>query len=296
MSPSPSLAGKTVFITGATRGIGLAIARRAARDGANVAIAAKTVDPHPKLSGTLATAAQEIRDAGGQALGVQCDIRDEQQVLDAVAKTVEEFGGIDVCVNNASAISLTGTLATEMKRYDLMNQVNARGTFLVSKSCLPHLLKAENPHILNMAPPLDMAAKWFAHHTAYTMAKMGMSMCTLGMSAEFAEQGVAVNSLWPLTTVDTAAVRNVLGGEEMAAVSRTPEVLADAAYAIVTRPSRECTGNFFIDEQVLRDEGVTDFSIYGPASGAKPLMDFFIPDDIAERYADGVTNAFATPQ
>lgn len=288
-----SLAGKTLFITGATRGIGLAIAKRAARDGANVAIAAKTVDPHPKLPGTLSTAAEEIREAGGQALGVQCDIRDEQQVTAAVARTVEEFGGIDVCVNNASAISITGTLQTDMKRYDLMNQVNARGTFLVSKTCLPHLLEADNPHILNMAPPLDMAAKWFANHTAYTMAKMGMSMCTLGMSAEFAEQGVAVNSLWPLTTVDTAAVRNVLGGDEMAAVSRTPEVLADAAYAIVTRPSRECTGNFFIDEQVLRDEGVTDFSVYGPASGKKPLMDFFVPDEIAERYADGVTNAFA---
>lgn len=288
-----SLAGKTVFITGATRGIGLAIARRAARDGANVAIAAKTVDPHPKLPGTLSTAADEVREAGGQALGVQCDIRDEQQVQAAVAKTVEEFGGIDICVNNASAISITGTLATEMKRYDLMNQVNARGTFLVSKTCLPHLLEADNPHILNMAPPLDMAPKWFAGHTAYTMAKMGMSMCTLGMSAEFAEQGVAVNSLWPLTTIDTAAVRNVLGGDEMAAVSRTPEVLADAAYAIVTKPSRECTGNFFIDEQVLRDEGVTDFSVYGPAGGAKPLMDFFVPDEIAERYADGVTNAFA---
>jgi len=288
-----SLAGKTLFITGATRGIGLAIALRAARDGANVAIAAKTVDPHPKLPGTLSSAAQEIRAAGGQALPVQCDIRDEQQVVDAVARTAEQFGGIDVCVNNASAISITGTLQTEMKRYDLMNQVNARGTFLVSKTCLPHLLKADNPHILNMAPPLDMAAKWFSGHVAYTMAKMGMSMCTLGMSAEFADAGVAVNSLWPLTTVDTAAVRNVLGGDEMASVSRTPQVLADAAYAIVTRPSRECTGNFFIDEEVLREEGVTDFGVYGPAGGKKPLMDFFVPDEVAERYADTVTNAFA---
>jgi citronellol/citronellal dehydrogenase len=287
-----SLAGKTVFITGATRGIGLAIAKRAARDGANVAIAAKTVDPHPKLPGTLSTAAEEIRAAGGQALGVQCDIRDEEQVVNAVAKAVEEFGGIDICINNASAISLTPTLQTEMKRYDLMNQVNARGTFLVSKTCLPHLLKADNPHILNMAPPLDMAAKWFAPHVAYTAAKMGMSICTLGMSAEFAEQGVAVNSLWPLTTVDTAAVRNVLGGDQMAAVSRTPDVLADAAYAIVNRPARECTGNFFIDEDVLREEGVTDFSVYGPDSGQKPLMDFFIPDETAARYADAVTNMF----
>ena len=194
-----TLAGKTIFITGATRGIGLAIALRAARDGANIAIAAKTVDPHPKLPGTLSTAAQEIRDAGGQAIGVACDIRHEDQVVAAVEKTVEEFGGIDICVNNASAISLTGTLQTEMKRYDLMNQVNARGTFLVSKTCLPHLLKAENPHILTLSPPLDMAAKWFAPHVAYTMAKMGMSMCTLGMSAELASEGVAVNSLWPRT-------------------------------------------------------------------------------------------------
>jgi citronellol/citronellal dehydrogenase len=287
-----SLAGKTLFITGATRGIGLAIARRAARDGANVAIAAKTVDPHPKLPGTLATASQEIEQAGGTALGVPCDIRDEQQVVSAVEKTVETFGGIDVCVNNASAISLTPTLQTEMKRYDLMNQVNARGTFLVSKTCLPYLLQAENPHILNLAPPLDMAAKWFAPHVAYTSAKMGMSLCTLGMSAEFAEQGVAVNSLWPLTTIDTAAVRNVLGGDQMAAVSRTPEVLADAAYAIVTRPARACTGNFFIDEDVLREEGVTDFSVYGPASGAKPLLDFFVPDPVVERYADEVTTLF----
>ena len=287
-----SLAGKTLFITGATRGIGLAIARRAARDGANIAIAAKTVDPHPKLPGTLSTAADEIRASGGQALGVHCDIRHEEQVLAAVQKTVDEFGGIDICVNNASAISLTGTLATEMKRYDLMNQVNARGTFLVSKACLPHLLTAENPHILNMAPPLDMAAKWFANHVAYTTAKMGMSLCTLGMSAEFADQGVAVNSLWPLTTIDTAAVRNVLGGDQMASVSRTPEVLADAAHAILCRPSRECTGNFFIDEEVLRQEGVTDFSGYGPGSGQKPLMDFFIPDEVAERFAGEVTNAF----
>ena len=287
-----SLAGKTIFITGATRGIGLGIATRAARDGANIAIAAKTVDPHPKLPGTLSTAAQAIRDAGGQAIGVPCDIRDEAQVVAAVEAAVQEFGGIDICVNNASAISLTPTLQTDMKRYDLMNQVNARGTFLVSKTCLPHLLEAENPHILNMAPPLDMAAKWFAPHVAYTTAKMGMSLCTLGMSAEFAEQGVAVNSLWPLTTIDTAAVRNVLGGDQMASVSRTPEVLADAAYAILTKPAREVTGNFFIDEDVLRAEGVTDFSVYGPASGQKPLMDFFIPADVVERYADTVTNAF----
>ncbi len=287
-----SLAGKTVFITGATRGIGLAIATRAAKDGANIVVAAKTVDPHPKLPGTLSTAVAAIEDAGGKAIGVPCDIRDEAQVVAAVEAGVAEFGGIDVCVNNASAISLTPTLKTDMKRYDLMNQVNARGTFLVSKTCLPHLLEADNPHILNMAPPLDMQAKWFAPHVAYTTAKMGMSICTLGMAAEFAEQGVAVNSLWPLTTIDTAAVRNVLGGDSMAAVSRTPDVLADAAYAIVTKPSREVTGNFFIDEDVLRAEGVTDFSVYGPASGQKPLMDFFVPDDVVERYADEVSNMF----
>jgi citronellol/citronellal dehydrogenase len=287
-----SLAGKTVFITGATRGIGLAIATRAAKDGANIVVAAKTVDPHPKLPGTLSTAVAAIEDAGGTAIGVPCDIRDEAQVVAAVEAGVAEFGGIDVCVNNASAISLTPTLKTDMKRYDLMNQVNARGTFLVSKTCLPHLLEADNPHILNMAPPLDMQAKWFAPHVAYTTAKMGMSICTLGMAAEFAEQGVAVNSLWPLTTIDTAAVRNVLGGDSMAAVSRTPDVLADAAYAIITKPSREVTGNFFIDEDVLRAEGVTDFSVYGPASGQKPLMDFFVPDDVVERYADEVSNMF----
>ena len=287
-----SLAGRTMFITGATRGIGLAIATRAARDGASVIVAAKTVDPHPKLPGTLSTAVQAIEEAGGRAIGVPCDIRDESQVQAAVDAGVAEFGGIDICVNNASAISLTPTLQTEMKRYDLMNQVNARGTFLVSKTCLPHLLTSENPHILTLSPPLDVQAKWFAPHVAYTMAKMGMSMCTLGMAAEFAEQGVAVNSLWPLTTVDTAAVRNVLGGDQMAAVSRTPEVLADAAYAIVTKPSREVTGNFFIDEDVLRDEGVTDFSIYGPGSGQKPRMDFFIPDATVERYAGEVTNMF----
>ena len=287
-----SLAGKTVFITGATRGIGLAIATRAAKDGANIVVAAKTVDPHPKLPGTLSTAVADIEAAGGRAIGVPCDIRDEAQVVAAVEASVAEFGGIDVCINNASAISLTPTLQTDMKRYDLMNQVNARGTFLVSKTCLPHLLQAENPHILNMAPPLDMQAKWFAGHVAYTTAKMGMSICTLGMAAEFAEQGVAVNSLWPLTTIDTAAVRNVLGGDSMAAVSRTPDVLADAAYAIVTKPSREVTGNFFIDEDVLRAEGVTDFSVYGPASGQKPLMDFFVPDEVVERYADEVSNMF----
>ncbi len=242
-------------------------------------IAAKTAEPHPKLPGTIYTAAEEIEAAGGKALAVLCDIREEAQVAEAVGKTVERFGGIDICINNASAIQLTGTLATDMKRYDLMNGVNARGTFLVSKTCIPHLKKAANPHILNLSPPLDMAAKWFKNHVAYTMAKFGMSMCTLGMSAEFARDGIAVNSLWPLTAIDTAAVRNLLGGEAVASMSRLPTIMADAAHAILTRPSRECTGNFFIDELVLREEGVTDFSVYAPGAKGPLAGDFFVPDE-----------------
>jgi citronellol/citronellal dehydrogenase len=274
-----SLKGKTIFISGGSRGIGLAIAMRAARDGANVTIAAKTAEPHPKLPGTIYTAADEIEAAGGKALAVLCDIREEAQVAEAVDKTVERFGGIDICINNASAIQLTGTLQTDMKRYDLMNGVNARGTFLVSKTCIPHLKKAENPHILNLSPPLDMAAKWFKNHVAYTMAKFGMSMCTLGMSAEFAKDGIAVNSLWPLTAIDTAAVRNLLGGEAVASMSRLPTIMADAAHAILTRPSRDCTGNFFIDELLLREEGVTDFSVYAPGAKGPLAGDFFVPDE-----------------
>ena len=275
-----SLKGKTVFISGGSRGIGLAIALRAARDGANVTIAAKTADPHPKLPGTIYTAAKEIVEAGGKALPVVCDIRDEMQVAEAVEKTVAEFGGIDVCVNNASAIQLTGTLATDMKRYDLMHQINTRGTFLVSKMCIPQLKLAKNPHILNLAPPLDMEAKWFKNHVAYTMAKFGMSMCTLGMSAEFAKDGIAVNSLWPLTAIDTAAVRNLLGGATVAAMSRTPEIMADAFHEIVIKPSRETTGNFFIDELVLRDAGVTDFAKYAPGATGPLAADFFVPDEV----------------
>lgn len=278
-----SLAGKTLFISGGSRGIGLAIALRAARDGANVTIAAKTSEPHPKLPGTIHTAAAEIEKAGGKALAVVCDIREEDQVARAVDETVEAFGGIDICINNASAIHLTGTLATEMKRYDLMHQINTRGTFLVSKTCIPHLKKAQNPHILNLAPPLDMQAKWFKNHVAYTMAKFGMSMCTLGMSAEFAGDGIAVNSLWPLTAIDTAAVRNLLGGEIMASISRAPEIMADAAHAILSRPSRETTGNFFIDELVLREEGVTDFSAYAPGAKGPLAADFFVPDEVFEK-------------
>ncbi len=287
-----SLQGKTLFISGGSRGIGLSIALRAARDGANVTIAAKTAAPHPKLPGTIYTAAEEIEAAGGKALPVICDIREEGQVADAVAKTVERFGGIDICVNNASAIQLTGTLATDMKRFDLMHQINTRGTFMVSKLCIPHLKLAANPHILNLAPPLDMAAKWFKNHVAYTMAKFGMSMCTLGMSAEFARDGIAVNSLWPLTAIDTAAVRNLLGGDSMAAISRLPDIMADAAHAIFSRPARETSGNFFIDEEVLKAEGVIDFSAYAPGAKGPLAGDFFVPDAVFERTDTKVARTF----
>lgn len=287
-----SLKGKTLFISGGSRGIGLAIALRAARDGANVTIAAKTAEPHPKLPGTIYTAAQEIEEAGGKALPVLCDIREESQVDDAVAKTVAAFGCIDICINNASVIQLTGTLETDMKRYDLMHQINTRGTFLVSKMCIPHLKLAKNPHILNLAPPLDIQAKWFKGHVAYTMAKFGMSMCTLGMSAEFARDGIAVNSLWPLTAIDTAAVRNLLGGGTVAAMSRLPEIMADAAHAIVNRPSREATGNFYIDEEVLKAEGVTDFSNYAPGAKGALAGDFFVPDEVFQRSDTKVTGLF----
>jgi citronellol/citronellal dehydrogenase len=272
-----SLKGRTLFITGASRGIGLAIALRAARDGANVAVIAKTMQPHPKLPGTIFTAAEEIEAAGGKALPIACDIRSEEAVIAAVAATVERFGGIDACINNASAISPTGTLETDMKRYDLMNQINARGTFLCSKVTIPYLLKSSNGHILSLSPPLDMQPRWFKNHTAYTMAKFGMSMCTLGMAEEFRGK-IAVNSLWPLTAIDTAAVRNVLGGDMMAKSSRTPEILADAAYAILNRPAATCTGNFYIDEEVLREEGVSDLSIYSHDPKAPLVPDFFVPD------------------
>lgn len=277
-----SLAGKTLFITGASRGIGLAIAKRAAADGANVAIAAKTTEPHPKLPGTIYTAADEIEAAGGKALPLVCDIRFEDQVKGAVKEAVDKFGGLDICINNASAISPTPTLGTDMKRYDLMNEINTRGTFLTSKVCIPHLKNGSNPHILNLAPPLDMDAKWFAPHVAYTIAKMGMSLCTLGMSRELAGDRIAVNSLWPLTAIDTAAVRNVLGGDAMTKSSRTVAIMADAAYEILTRPSAECTGNFFIDEVLLRDAGVTDFDQYAVEPGHDLFRDFFVPDEIAE--------------
>jgi citronellol/citronellal dehydrogenase len=277
--PTSFLKRKTVFISGASRGIGLAIALRAARDGANVAIAAKTAEPHPKLKGTIFTAADEVRAAGGKALPVICDIRDEAQVIAAVDKTVAEFGGIDICVNNASAISLTNSQATDMKRFDLMMGINTRGTFMVSKYCIPHLKKAENPHILMLSPPLDMKAKWFEHSTAYTMAKFGMSMCVLGLSAELNSAGVAVNALWPRTTIATAAVGNLLGGDAMMRASRTPEIMGDAAYVILTKPSREFTGQFCIDDKLLYASGVRDFDRYRVDASVPLASDFFVPDD-----------------
>jgi citronellol/citronellal dehydrogenase len=271
-----TLRGKTLFITGASRGIGKAIGLRAARDGANVVVAAKTIEPHPRLPGTIYTAAQEIEQAGGRALACAVDVRFEDQVQAAVDLAVETFGGIDILVNNASAIQLTGTLATDMKRYDLMQSVNVRGTYLTSKLCLRHLVKAANPHILNLAPPLNLESRWFAPHLAYTMSKYGMSMCVLGMAEEFREQGVAANALWPWTVIATAAVQNLLGGEQIVARSRRPEIVADAAHVILTRPSRECTGNFFIDEEVLAAAGVTDFDQYAVTPGSELIPDFFL--------------------
>jgi citronellol/citronellal dehydrogenase len=272
-----SLADRTLFISGGSRGIGLAIALRAARDGANVALIAKTAEPHPKLEGTIFTAAEQIEEAGGSALPVVGDIRDEQQVEAAVGQAVERFGGIDVCVNNASAINLAGTEALEMKRYDLMQDVNTRGTFVVSKACVPHLKNSENAHVLTLSPPLSMDPRWLKGHVAYTIAKYGMSMCTIGMAEEFRDDGIAFNALWPRTIIATAAVQNLLGGEEAMARSRRPELVADAAHAIVTRPSRECTGNLFLAEDVLAEEGITDMAAYSyGAEAAEPIPDLFV--------------------
>ncbi|KAB2961340.1 MAG: NAD(P)-dependent oxidoreductase [Thermoanaerobaculia bacterium] len=273
--PQATLAGKRLFITGASRGIGLAIARRAALDGARVAVAAKTAEPHPKLPGTIHSAAAEIEAAGGEALALECDIRFEEQVEAAVARAVEAFGGIDILVNNASAISLTGTLETPMKRFDLMHGVNVRGTYLCSRACLPHLLKADNPHVLNLAPPLNLDPKWFAGHVAYTMSKYGMSMCVLGMAEEYRDRGVAFNALWPRTAIATAAIA-MIGGEPMLRHSRKPEILADAAHAILVRPARQCTGNFFLDDEVLAEAGVTDLSGYAVDPAAELVGDFFV--------------------
>lgn len=275
---SGSLKGKTLFITGASRGIGLAIGLRAARDGANVAIAAKTDTPHPKLEGTIHTAAAAIETAGGRALPLLVDVRDEGSVASAIEATAKTFGGIDIVVNNASAISLTRTPDTEMKRFDLMHAINTRGTYMVSKYAIPHLARAENPHIAMLSPPLDMAEKWFAPHLAYSIAKYGMSLCVLGLAGELRRQGIAVNALWPRTTIATAAVQNLLGGEALMQASRTPEILADAAHALFCLPSREITGRFLIDDSFLSELGVTDFSKYRVTPGIPLAPDFFVPD------------------
>ncbi|MBX3422444.1 MAG: NAD(P)-dependent oxidoreductase [Pirellulaceae bacterium] len=274
-----SLKNKTLFITGASRGIGLAIGLRAARDGANVVIAAKTAEPHPKLTGTIYTAANEIRQAGGNALPLAVDIRHEEQVRDAFAKAAAEFGGIDILVNNASAINLVGTEAVEMKRYDLMHGVNTRGTFVCCKYAVPHLKKATNPHVLMISPPLNMEARWFAPHVAYTMAKFGMSMCVLGMAEEFRQEGIAFNALWPRTTIATAAIQNLLGGDKIMRLSRKPDIMADAAHAILTKPSREFTGNFAIDDEVLAQQGIVDLRSYQVDDSLPPeklAPDFFV--------------------
>ena len=274
-----SLQGKTLFITGASRGIGLAIGLRAARDGANVVIAAKTAEAHKHLPGTIYSAAAEIEAAGGQALPLTVDVRDEASVLAAVEAAVARFGGIDICVNNASAIQLTGTLATDMKRYDLMHQVNARGTFLVSKACIPHLKQAANPHILALSPPLDLSPHWFGPHVAYTMAKYSMSLAMLGMAEEFREDGIACNGLWPRTGIATAAIEFALTGKDGLAHCRTPEIMADAAHAIFTSPSRELTGRFLIDDSFLYERGVRDFEKYSVEPGKTLMPDFFVPAD-----------------
>lgn len=273
---------KVLFITGASRGIGKAIALRSAQDGAKIAVVAKTTEPHPKLPGTVYTAVEEIEKAGGKAIPCIADIRFEDQVQAAVNATIKEFGGIDILVNDASAINLTPTLETSIKKFDLMFSVNVRGTFLCSKLCIPYLKKSENPHILNLSPPLNLDPKWFAYHVVYTMSKYGMSMCVLGMAEEFKNDGIAVNALWPRTAIATAAVKNLLGGTTAVKHSRKPEIVADAAYFILTKPSKECTGNFFIDDQVLLENGITDLGKYSIEPGAKLIPDFFL-------YAGGET-------
>ena len=269
-----SLRDKTLFVTGGSRGIGLAIALRAASDGANIVIAAKTVEPHPKLPGTIHSAAREIEAAGGQCLPVQCDIRDEVQIARAIAAAAERFGGIDILVNNASAISLTGTMETQLKRFDLMFGINVRGTYASSQACVPHLRKAANPHILTLSPPLNMNPRWFKNHVAYTMAKYGMSMCVLGMAEEFRSVGIAVNALWPKTIIATAALQMIPGIDP--ARGRKPEIMADAAHWILTQPARACSGNFFIDEEVLREAGVTDLGRYAFDPSKDLLPDLFL--------------------
>ena len=275
-----TLAKKTLFITGASRGIGLAIALKAARDGANIAIAAKTVAPHPKLEGTIYSAAEQIEAEGGKALPIPCDVRDEEQVKSAIKQAAQRFGGIDIVVNNASAIQLTRTPETEMKRFDLMQQVNARATFMVSKYAIPYLENAKNPHILMLSPPLDMQEKWFAPHLAYTMSKFGMSLIVLGLAGELRDKKIAVNALWPRTTIATAAIKNLLGGDEMMRASRSPQIMADAAYAIFMKSAASFTGNFLIDDTFLMSEGVTNFEKYAMEAGVPLYPDFFVPDHV----------------
>jgi citronellol/citronellal dehydrogenase len=274
-----TLQGKTLFITGASRGIGLVIALKAARDGANIAIAAKTEAPHPKLEGTIYTAGKEIEQAGGRALPLVVDVRDEQAVKNAIDKTAATFGSLDVVVNNASAIQLTGVAETDMRRFDLMHQINARGTYMVSKYAIPHLEKAANPHILMLSPPLDLKEKWFAPHTAYSMAKYGMSLVVLGLAGELRSKGIAVNALWPRTTIATAAIKNLLGGDTLMRRSRNADILADAAYRVFLKPARSFSGNFLIDDTFLAGEGITDFESYRVDPSEPLAPDFFVPDD-----------------
>lgn len=269
-------AGKTIVITGATRGIGKAIALKLAKAGANIVVAAKSTEENPKLGGTIYSAAAEIEAAGGKALAVACDIRSEDQIASVVEQTIAKFGGIDILINNASAISLTTTEQTEAKRYDLMHDVNVRGTFMMTKACIPYLRKSSNPHILTLSPPLNLDPKWFEKHVAYTMSKYNMSMMTIGWAKELAKDRIAANSLWPRTTIDTAAVRNLLGGQMLVNMSRTPEILADAAYEILKRPSTQCTGNLYVDEQVLAAEGITDLAHYSVVPGATLYTDLFL--------------------
>jgi citronellol/citronellal dehydrogenase len=275
-----SLRGKTLFITGASRGIGLAIALRAARDGANIAVAAKTAEPHPKLAGTIHTAAAEIERAGGRALPLVVDVRDEANVAAAVRQCAEIFGGIDICINNASAINLGSTEQIDMRRYDLIQQINTRGTFVTTRACVPYLKRAANPHVLTLSPPLDLKPRWFAPHLAYSLSKYGMSLCMLGMAEEYRAAGIACNALWPRTTIATAAVEFALGGPAMMRRSRKPEIVADAAHVILTRPARECSGRFFIDDSVLYEAGVRDFSAYSVEPGGALLADLFIAAEL----------------